>query len=324
MLITGLVVILCLSACLPGAMCSVAAAETPAQTIKLSLKQEFRAVHVGKRYAVALKKSTLKTCQTSQDSIVSVSGKTITAKSPGKAMVTITDRENRKYRLSLWVRPITEYNKKTQKVCMVGNSHFRTGGQPGYFKGIAALYGQRVKMLNESIDGYMLEQHLRNARKGKSIAKSLKKADVVVFQEYGIRYNTTLDSILQMKSYCKENARFYYYATDYDIHWSWDSRRKELEENGISIIDSGTLLESMYSIGFSYEDLHYPNDDHPNDINGHVSSMLMYARIFEEKCCDFPTKQYLEYFEFALPGKTRAEKWKQFKKICKAADKLAV
>lgn len=295
-----------------------------AQVLKVSSKKDFRAIHEGSRYTIQLRKKKVRTCQTSQSSVAAVRGRsTIQAKKTGKAVVTITDQDNQKYRLSLWVRPVTEYNQKTQKVCMVGNSHFRTGRQPDYLKGIAALYGQKVKILNESIDGWMLSQHLQNAKKGKSIAGSLKKADIVVFQEYGGRYDTSLDSMLAMKEYCKNSVRLYYYATEYDIYWDWDLRRAELEKNGITVIASGTLLERMYSMGFTYADLHDAYDDHPNCLNGYVSSMLMHARIFQEKCSDFPTRQYMDYFEPIVPGKTKAQKWKQFKKICKVADELA-
>lgn len=321
---TSLTMLLCLIICILEPARQVAAETNQSQSLTVSSKNTFRAIHQGSRYTIVLKGKGLKKCQTSQKSVVAVKGKgTLEAKKPGKAVVTLTDKENKKYQLSLWVRPVTAYNKKIQKVCMVGNSHFRTGRQPDYLQKIATLYGQKVKVLNESTDNYMLKQHLQDAQRGKSIAASLKKADMVVFQEYGSRYTTTLDDIIQMKEYCKRDAKLYYYATDYDIYFDWEERKAALEKHGIGIIASGTLLTKMYSMGFSYEDLHDANDDHPNCVNGYVSSMLMYAKMFQEKCIDFPTKQYLNYFEPIVPGKTKAGKWKQFKKICKAADKLA-
>lgn len=299
------------------------AQKTSVETLKLTSKKAFRAIRKGTRYTIKLKGKTIKKCKSSKKSVVSVKGKnTIQAVKPGKAVITIIDRNKKSYKLSLWVRPATSLNKETQTVTMIGNSHFRTGGQPGYLKGIAALYGQPIKILNESIDGYMLEEHLQNAQKGKRIAKSLKNADMVVFQEYGTRYETTLDSILAMKKYCKKSAKLYYYATDYDIYCDWNARRAELKKQGITVIASGTLLSKLYKMGFTYEDLHDANDDHPNCINGYLSSMLMYAQIFHEKCSDFPTKQYLDYFEEIVPGKNKTQKWKKFKQICKTADKL--
>lgn len=304
---------------------NAAAKASRPETIQLKSKNVFRAVRKGSRYQIKIPGQSIQTCKTSKKNIVALRGKgTLKAVKTGKTVITVTTKNRKKYRLSIWVRPATKYNKKTQTVTMIGNSHFRTGSHPTYLKTIAKLYGQKVKILNESHDDYTLENHLKNAQKNRSIRKSLKKADMVVFQEYGGRYTTTLDSILAMKQYCKKNAKLYYFATDYDFFWSESesARQKELERNGITVIDAGALLEKMYHIGFSYDDLHDYNDSHPNSINGYVSSLMIYAQLFREKCTNYPTKQYLSYFEEILPGKTKKQKWKDFKKVCKAADKL--
>ena len=292
--------------------------------ININSASKFQTTISGSTYTFISKKHKINKIKSANSSIIKVkSNNKIKAIKTGKTIVTVTTPK-KAFKFTIWVRPATQYNQTTQRVVFVGNSQLRTGNQTDYLKCISKLYGQPVKIINENIDGYTLHDHLNNVQKNTSITKSLKNADVIIFQEYGTRYDTTISDIKEMIKYSNKNARIFYYTTEYD-HFDeklWTENKESLLKLGVKIMDLGQTLEILYNNGFSYEDLHMSLDSHPNSLNGYFGALVMYTMAFDEKCTDYPTKQYLDFFEDIIPGKNRNTKWKTFEKICREIDRL--
>lgn len=92
--------------------------------------------------------------------------------------------------------------KKMYTVTIVGNSLMGNGSQKKYFKQIAKLYGTNIKVYDQINNGYQLSDHVLDAKFNEyNIRKQLKKSDIVIFQEYGTRYETTYKDIVKLQKF---------------------------------------------------------------------------------------------------------------------------
>lgn len=209
---------------------------------------------------------------------------------------------------------VAQAKKKTYKVTIVGNSLVRTGSQKKYLKEIAKLYGTDIKVYDQINDGYELSDHVLDAKTNTyNICKQLKKSDIVIFQEYGTRYDTTYKDIVKLQKYMKKSARSYYYMTEFDVPGG-DLIRK-LSKRGVKIIEAESAVQSLQEFGYMYEELHQPGDYHPNEFNGYTAALLMYTQIFDKKCTAYPIEKCPKKYRTYLRGKDWTEKKKSLKKI---------
>lgn len=111
----------------------------------------------------------------------------------------------------------------------------------------------------------------------------------------------------------KKSARSYYYMTEFDDREG--ELVKKLKKRGVGIIQAESAIESLYGMGYNYEDLHEPNDYHPNEYNGYTASILMYAKIFNKKCTGYPVEKCPKKYRAFLKGNNWAAKKKTLKTI---------
>lgn len=233
----------------------------------------------------------------------------------------------------------TGKSKKTKqkncRVCLVGNSLIQYGSQAGFLQDIAKGYGRDITVDQLTWGGVYLKDYAKATGSNKKEVKyHLKKADIVVFQDYGGWQNKkTTNAIRKLEKWCRKNAQFYYYMYDYDHYEINDAGYQTLSSLNISLIPKGRMIEKMRLDNFFLDqELRLEGDYHPNSLNGYLSALMMYAVIFDEKCTDFPQKWFPCYrtklprtyviLEDSFHGNTKKEKWEEFQKICQTMDEI--
>lgn len=211
--------------------------------------------------------------------------------------------------------------KKTYTVTIVGNSLMGNGSQKKYFKQIAKLYGTNIKVYDQINNGYQLSDHVLDAKFNEyNIRKQLKKSDIVIFQEYGTRYETTYKDILKLQKYMKKSARSYYYQTEFDVPGG--ELIQKLTKHGVKIIRAEAAIRRLQDLGYMYEELHEPGDYHPNQYNGYTAAILMYTQIFGKKCTGYPVEKCPKKYRTFLRGKDWTEKKQALKTILKELETI--
>lgn len=221
------------------------------------------------------------------------------------------------------------------KVCFIGNSLIQYGRQSNFLKDIAMSYGRKVSVDSLTWGGADLEDYIKGTYMSTdNVKKRLKRADIVVFQDYGgWQGDGTVWSIRKLEKWCKKDAEFYYYMYEEDDLEMDASSYRRLRELGIEFIPKGQMINALYEMSYSYEDLHLEGDFHPNNFNGYMSALIMYSTIFGDKCEEFPKEwfmgdkakelsQSVDQIREKLHGSSQDEIWKEFNKICKKADQL--
>lgn len=232
----------------------------------------------------------------------------------------------------------TENPKNKQQnipVCFIGNSLIDYGCQSNFLTDIAAGYGRKISVDKITWGGARLSDYAAGGFLGKKeIKKRLKKADIVVFQDYGgWQGEETYKSIQKLKTWYKKNAEFYYYMYDGDDADMGTPDYQKLEKLELKLIPKGQMIDALFEMSYTYEELHMENDFHPNNLNGYIAALVMNHIIFDEKCTDFPKEwffgekserlaaSYAQVIE-GLHGNSEQEKWEELQKICKKADEL--
>ncbi len=217
--------------------------------------------------------------------------------------------------------------KKNWKVTVIGNSLLRLGDQTKYLKSIAKLYGTNLTINYQLIDGSTLHDHLTDVkRKQNGTRKALKTADIVIFQEYGTRYETTYKDITAMRKYMRSSARSYYYMTEFDDYNPFQTTQtgylQKIKKSGVGIIEAESLIQALMTMGYAYKDLHMPGDYHPNTNNGYSCSILMYCQLFNKKCTDYPVNKCPKSYRSFLKGKNLTQKRKKLREILEQAENI--
>ena len=228
-----------------------------------------------------------------------------------------------------------ETEQENTRVCFVGNSLIDYGNQADFFIDYAAGFGRKISVEKLTWGGARLSDYAAGGFIGKKeIKKSLKKVDIVVFQDYGgWQGMETLKAIQELVAWCKKDAAFYYYMYDGDNEQMQDSDYQKLKEIHIGLVPKGQMIDALLEMSYNYEELHMENDFHPNNLNGFMAVLVMYGTIFQEKCIKFPKEWFFGEKEGHLAaayaqvldgihGDSKEEKWEEFQKICKEADKL--
>ncbi len=220
-------------------------------------------------------------------------------------------------------------------VCFIGNSLIDYGCQAVFLTDIAAGYGRKISVDKLTYGGARLSEYAAGGFIGKKeIKKRLKKADIVVFQDYGgWQGQETYKAIQKLTSWCKKNAAFYYYMYDGDDVDMDTSDYQKLKKLGLKLIPKGQMIDALLEMSYIYEELHMEADFHPNDLNGYMAALVMNHIIFDEKCTDFSKEwffgeksdrlaaSYAQVID-GLHGDSEQEKWEELRKICKIADNL--
>lgn len=231
--------------------------------------------------------------------------------------------------------PTPKLEQDEIKVCFIGNSLIQYGCQSYFLSDIALSYGKNVSVDKIVYGGSFLSDYLKGTYMSPdTVKKRLKKADIVVFQDYGgWQGDNTVRSIKKLEKWCKKDAKFYYYMYEYDDKEMGDSDYKKLRKLDLEFIPKGQMMDALYEMSYSYEDLHLGGDFHPNNFNGYMSALVMYGAIFGDKCADFPREWFMEdkteelsqpvdRIREKLHGNSEDEIWKEFIHICKKADQL--
>lgn len=222
------------------------------------------------------------------------------------------------------------------RVCLVGNSLIEYGNQAAFLEDIAWGYGQNIKVDQFTWGGMYLRDYCggRFLHKNK-LKRKLKKADIVVFQDYGgWQGKSTVRSIKKLEKWCKKKAKFYYYMYEGDDYEMSPSDYRKLKQLKLSFIPKGQMIDSMYGFGYQYDELHVEGDFHPNSFDGYLSALLMHAVLFERKCVEFPREWFPDQRPKApriykglvkyIHGDTKEERWEEFQRICRKLDELTV
>lgn len=220
-------------------------------------------------------------------------------------------------------------------VCFIGNSLIDYGCQARFLKDIALSYGKQISVDQLTWGGSFLHDYVDGKYMSKKeVKKRLKKADIVVFQDYGgWNGQDTIQAIKNLEKWCNKQAKFFYYMYEDDEKEMSKNDYKQLKKLGMRFIPKGQTINSLYDMAYSYEELHVKNDFHPNNLNGYIAALVMHGVIFKEKCADFPKEWFsidkaeqltgsLEHVMECLHGNSPQETWEEFQRICQKADEF--
>lgn len=228
-----------------------------------------------------------------------------------------------------------ENKQNSIQVCFIGNSLIDYGNQSDFLIDLSACFGRTISVDKITWGGAYLQDYVTGRFiDKKSIKKRLDKADIVVFQDYGgWQKSKTWKAIQKLITWCKEDASFYYYMYDEDDMEMQDSDYKKLSKLGLNLIPKGQMIDALFEMFYTYEDLHLENDFHPNILNGYMAALVMNGAIFGEKCTNLPKEWFFgekegrmaaayDHVINGIHGDSEQEKWEEFQKICKQADQL--
>lgn len=221
------------------------------------------------------------------------------------------------------------------KVCFIGNSLIEYGCQARFLKDIALSYGRQISVDQLTWGGSFLSNYTDGTYISKKEVKNrLKKADIVVFQDYGgWNGGDTVRAIKKLETWCNKQAKFFYYMYEEDEAEMTKADYKQLKRLGMQFIPKGQMINALYDMAYTYEELHVENDFHPNNLNGYIAALVMHSVIFDETCTDFPKEWFsldkaeqltgpLEQIMECLHGNSQQETWEEFQRICQKADEF--
>lgn len=299
---------------------SVETAATPAPT-QSALKIKGATILPGEKIQIEVKKREIQKAVSSDDCVTVTPQGEVTARQPGKSVVTVTDACGYEYEFPVWVREKKGTLGQEVRVVIMGNSLM---GQ-GYFRlGLreaAEAYGQKLVTQDYSISGYSFEKHLRNLKKKKNrdMVKEIGRADIVVV--HGMSWENPASVVKRMKKYCKNSARVYYYET---VLMTWTESANDLQKvkdmKNADVIMAEEMLRAICEVGYFMDDFLSPDDFHPNTINLRLSAILAYGLMFDEKASEYPEALISEWFYSMLKGDTLEEQNECFYKICDIID----
>ena len=193
-------------------------------------------------------------------------------------------------------------------IFFIGNSLTFVGKIPQKFEALAKLTNKPVNVLEKTNGGYNLWQHYEDLTSG-SYNDYIKKANIVILQEYGKYGLDTANYVKKIQKLFKPSTKFYFLLTEFDI----PGRLDELKDiKNLTYIPSGYAHNLLLRDGFKYEQLHVANDYHPNSLYGYIGALTVYSKIFNTSCIGL-SYDFLD--QSLIPGDTKAEKDNAIKKI---------
>lgn len=259
----------------------------------------------------------------SDDCVTVTSEGKVTAVQPGRSVVTVTDDNGYEYEFPVWVREKNSTLKKHIQTVIIGNSLMGKGHFQSGLETAATAFGQQMTVKDFSKDGYMLEEHLSEMKRGKrpKLVKAIKNADVLIIQ--GMSGDDASVVIQKMREYCQPKTRIYYYETEFMVQNpnKWFGKvQKAREQKKADAIMIEKMICATYDLGYTYTDYHVTNDYHPNVFNCHLAALMAYAQIFGETCSEYPEALIDQRFYNYLKGENQQEQTEQFYKMCDIID----
>lgn len=201
-------------------------------------------------------------------------------------------------------------------VVFMGNSLIRVDSVSKKVGNIADAYGYHFNIHELSSDGASLASHFKSIAAFKSSQECLADADIVIFQEYGKHYDDTIESMHKIiDKYCP-NAEIYYFTTLFDTYLE-DYYKEIVEDPKIHLIPVWeSIAEILLQSGaFTIDDLLLESDYHPTDLQGTLSSLMVFSKITGQKCIDYPNMSVEDSFFSIIPGNDLEEKKEVFTKL---------
>lgn len=211
-------------------------------------------------------------------------------------------------------------------VVMIGNSLLQKGEVAKRFQNIATSMGSKVTAEGEFFMGKSLAEiaDFVNETSGlEYVWEELAEADVVVLQEYGGYYETTLEDMNKyIDTYCKDDVTVYYYSTEFDTIDSdfGNDYMQEYQDAGINVLLTCQMLEKLNEeFGSDYFHL---ADYHPNELSGYCSALFMYSKLYKVSASDVPLSAMDEEAYSLMPGNSDEEKSANYDKITSIIDEI--
>ncbi len=231
--------------------------------------------------------------------------------------------------------------QKNNHFVFIGNSLLGVGESHKAFKTIGTNYGKQM----DTNGIYFYGKSLSGAKEAIDDEETygyqddVNGADVIVFQEYGGAYHTTVDDIKAfMRDYKNENTVYYYYTSQYDIDLEGfedladdeDFRYlfylKELENMGVHVLSTNALIEELqaeFEETQGYQNLIIQADGvHPTIFLGYCTSLYMFSKIYKVSAENVALSSMGEEFYELLPGDTKEEKTANYQKVITMIDAI--
>lgn len=199
-------------------------------------------------------------------------------------------------------------------ILFVGNSLFNTPQTFFYFQKIIEENNFPLNVMWDVLDGTDIKTHLNWIEMDDELLEDYGKADIIIFQEYGNRYDTTYEDICAiLETYCKEDVLVYYYTTAFD--YCGELIEKITEDDRMHVIDYGTLMERLDRVeiigdkdgNMGMEFLYIQNDYHPNELNGFMAAAYIYNQLYRTTF-DKTYDELDENMKCKIPGDTEEAK----------------
>lgn len=203
---------------------------------------------------------------------------------------------------------------KELNVLFIGNSLTRVSKITEQFGKMAELNGKKIKVNTCLYDGCTLNRHI--SALNKESKKLLKNADVVIFQEYGGKRDTTASDVKKLMDRGKKNAKFLFYLTDCDTNKYNCIERRVGQNDNLSFIPAGHVHDLLISKKmYTYEELHQPNDYHQNPLYAFVIAQTIYATLFDQDLSKIKYNDFASYIDTYLKGATNQDKQAEVEQI---------
>lgn len=211
-----------------------------------------------------------------------------------------------------------------------GNSLINTPQTDRYFGNLIKDKGLSINVKSEAYNGYTIEEHLSWFEFDEDWKIPYAEADIILFQEYGGRYETTYENMCEiLDKYCKEDVIVYYYTTEFD--YNGELIEKITNDDRMHIIDYGTVMEKLNNLEFvgvnytdeymsAYEYLHEPNDYHPNLLNGFLASAYIYNQLYKTSF-DYTYDMLDDNMKEKIPGGTEEDKTQNYNMMIEIINK---
>lgn len=177
-----------------------------------------------------------------------------------------------------------------KNVFFIGNSLIGTSSIPDQTAKLFKDNGQDLSVNKCKKDGYRLSDHEADFCNGEFSAE-LAFADIVIMQEYGTEYFTTRASVEKIIKRLKPEAEVYFLLTEWDVD---RNRICELRGLPVKFIPAGHVHERIVKENIlDYDDLHLPEDYHPNFFYGSISAATVYTTLIGSvpAVCDSDIKE---------------------------------
>jgi len=202
----------------------------------------------------------------------------------------------------------------TEYILFIGNSLTFSGDVPAKFSDLAKQTGKQIGILEKLEGGYRLYEHYADLKSG-DYDEMIKKADIVILQEYGQHAIDTV-TVANIQKLFDADTKFYYQLTD------WNGSYEYLDFDAtpnVKYIPSPDAMYLLLENGFTYEQFHkHSNDYHPNDLYGYLIACATYARVFNTTCVGLPFNFLDLEMQQLIPGSSYNEKSVSIQKIQQA------